>query len=1005
MNNENNELKPKRRKKASSEVVESPDSVVIESVEPKETTLFDTVEEVLNTEEDKPKRTRKPKKTLEVDTPEVIEEPVELVSEIIVEKPKKERKQKQQEVLTTESVPEDKPQTKSRKKKEETLDLIDQVINRTNIPVYEEPATSNAFMSLEEPAVEKPKKKSRKREEENNKEKLIEQKILENDTASYVQIVKEKRKQIRIIRYNTSTTNGLPSEIVEYRKSQGLTNDRPVGSTKTIPSIIFSNIFTFFNLLNFAIAGWLIATLGVSAWKYIFFIVIVLANLIISVIQEIRSKRVIDKLSILSSSHAMVLRDGDEYEVNVNEVVLDDILCLSNGQQIASDSILIEGGIEVNESLLTGESDSVSKKPGDVLYSGSFVVSGNCKARVERVGKNNYIEKLTSQAKKYRKPKSDLLKTLTTIIRIIAIIIIPLGTMVFFSQWNGVDWGGSFDYIESVKTTSGAVIGMIPSGLFLLTSIALAVGVIRLAQNNTLVQELYCIEMLARVDVLCLDKTGTITDGSMAVKSVIEYPNDTGVTVKNAYSAMQNALNDNNVTSKALEEKFGRAKRIKHKAIIPFSSARKYSAVEFERYGTFVLGAPEFVLTKNYGMVAADVNKAANGGYRVICLAHSNGVINENRVEGEIVPIALILIEDTIRPDAIETINYFKQSGVEVKVISGDNPLTVSKISERAGIDNSDQYISLDGLSDKEVIRAADKYTVFGRVSPAQKKLLVMTLKELGRTVAMTGDGVNDILALKEADCSISLASGSEAARNVSHLVLLDSNFSSMPKVVAEGRRVINNVQRVASLFLTKTIFSLLLAIYCIVIKKYPIQTNQLFLIDTFVTGIPSFILALESNNNKVQGKFIINVLKNALPGALVIVFTTALVFLLAGPINLTDVEVTTIIVLNATFTCFTVLYKVCRPFNVVRRVLYFVMASCAILLAVVVPNIFDIAQVIPFKFSHLPTDYAKMGVNGVLLLLCMMQATYPAIKILENLKLWIKSIISYFANALRKIK
>ena len=1010
MNNENNELKPKRRKKASNVVVESPNTVVEEPVEPKETTLFDTVEEVPNIEVDKPKRTRKPKKTLEVDAAEVVEEPVEPVSEIIVEKPKKGKKQKQEEVqeqqvLTTEVVEEDKPQRKSRKKKEETLDLVDQVISRTNIPVYEEPAASNAFMSLEEPAVEKPKKKTRKREEESNKEKLIEQKILENDTASYVQIVKEKRKQIRIIRYNTSTTSGLPSEIVEYRKSQGLTNDRPVGSTKTIPSIIFSNIFTFFNLLNFAIAGWLIATLGVSAWKYIFFIVIVLANLIISVIQEIRSKRVIDKLSILSSSHAMVLRDGDEFEVNVNEVVLDDILCLSNGQQIASDSILIEGGIEVNESLLTGESDSVSKKPGDVLYSGSFVVSGNCKARVERVGKNNYIEKLTSQAKKYRKPKSDLLKTLTTIIRVIAIIIIPLGTMVFFSQWNGVDWGGSFDYVESVKTTSGAVIGMIPSGLFLLTSIALAVGVIRLAQNNTLVQELYCIEMLARVDVLCLDKTGTITDGSMAVKSVIEYPNDTGVTVKNAYSAMQNALNDNNVTSKALEEKFGRAKRIKHKAIIPFSSARKYSAVEFERYGTFVLGAPEFVLTKNYGMVAADVNKAANGGYRVICLAHSNGIINEDRVEGEIVPIALILIEDTIRPDAIETINYFKQSGVEVKVISGDNPLTVSKISERAGIDNSDQYISLDGLSDKEVIRAADKYTVFGRVSPAQKKLLVMTLKELGRTVAMTGDGVNDILALKEADCSISLASGSEAARNVSHLVLLDSNFSSMPKVVAEGRRVINNVQRVASLFLTKTIFSLLLAIYCIVIKKYPIQTNQLFLIDTFVTGIPSFILALESNNNKVQGKFIINVLKNALPGALVIVFTTALVFLLAHPIGLTDEEVTTIIVLNATFTCFTVLYKVCRPFNVVRRVLYFFMAFCAILLAVVVPNIFDIVQVIPIKFSHLPADSKPMGVNGVLLLLCMMQATYPAIKILENLKFWIKSIISYFANALRKIK
>jgi cation-transporting ATPase E len=894
---------------------------------------------------------------------------------------------------------------KPRKRKEVQNDIVDVVIEKSKLPVYEENLTAKAFMSIDENKTEKDPKKSLKKLDEESREKAIEQKLLEDNTASYVQIIKDKKQTKKVIRYNTNTEKGLPNEIVEHRKFQGLVNDNPVGSTKTIPAIIFSNIFTFFNLLNFAIAGWLIATFGIDAWKYVFFIAIVTANLVISIVQEIRSKKVIDKLSILSSPSATVLRDSDVFEVPVNEVVLDDILCLSNGNQIASDSILVDGGIEVNESLLTGESDAISKKPGDVLYSGSFVVSGNCKARVERIGKDNYIEKLTNQAKKYRKPKSDLLKTLTMIIRVVAIIIIPLGTMVFFSQWNGVDWGGSYTYAEAVRTTAGAVIGMIPSGLFLLTSVALAVGVIRLAQNNTLVQELYCIEMLARVDVLCLDKTGTITDGSMAVKSVIEYPNDSGVTVKNAYSAMQNALNDNNVTSRALEEKFGRAKRIKHCEIIPFSSARKYSAVEFERYGTFVLGAPEFVLTKNYGLVAADVNKAANGGYRVICLAHSSGSIVDGHIEGNILPVALILIEDTIRPDAVETIAYFKQSGVDVKVISGDNPLTVSKISERAGIENADQYISLDGLSDKEVIRAADKYTVFGRVSPAQKKLLVMTLKGLGKTVAMTGDGVNDILALKEADCSIALASGSEAARNVSHLVLLDSNFGSMPKVVAEGRRVINNVQRVASLFLTKTIFSFLLAVYCIIIKKYPISTNQLFLIDMFVTGIPSFILALESNNNKVRGKFFINVLKNALPGALVIAFTTALVFFLSNKIGLTDIEVTTIIVLNATFTCFTVLYKVCRPFNVIRRALFFIMAFCATLLAVVVPNMFEIAQVIPISFSHLPSDWPIMNVNGILLLLCLMQATYPAIKFVENIKYWIKNLVSYFVNTLRKIK
>ena len=361
--------------------------------------------------------------------------------------------------------------------------------------------------------------------------------------------------------------------------------------------------------MNYAIAAWIISAFGAQSVKYLFFVVIVTTNLVISIVQEIRSKLVIDKLSIMSAATATVLRDGEVYDIAINEVVLDDIVCLSSGKQIPSDAILVEGSIEVNESLLTGESDAIGKKVGDVIYSGSFVVSGNAKARVERVGKDNYIEKLTGQAKKYRKPKSELLGTLKTIITVVAIIIIPLGIVVFVRQWNGLNWGGEFDYIDAVRTTSGAIIGMIPSGLFLLTSVALAVGVIRLAQNKTLVQELYCIEMLARVDCLCLDKTGTITDGSMAVRSVIEYQNDTGLTIKNAISAMQNALNDSNVTSVALEEKFGKGKRIKPKAIIPFSSARKFSAVEFDKFGTYMLGAPEFILTDKFNIVADEVIK------------------------------------------------------------------------------------------------------------------------------------------------------------------------------------------------------------------------------------------------------------------------------------------------------------------------------------------------------------------------------------------------------------
>lgn len=907
-----------------------------------------------------------------------------------------------------------------KRKKMSSSEIVDEAIKHNNLPIVDEVEIKKESLKIEKSKSSKRKKAIKKQLalEKKQQELLMEQKIIEGDNALYVQVVGEKKKK-KIIRYNTDIDTGLTNEVVEHRRIQGLSNKKTVGSSKTIPAIIFSNIFTFFNLLNYAIAAWIIATFQFEAWNKIFFVVIVTANVVISIIQEIRSKNIIDKLSVMSAPNATVLRDGKSFEVPTNEVVLDDILCLSSGSQIASDSLVVEGTIEVNESLLTGESDSIVKKIGDVLYAGSFVVSGHCKARVERVGKENYIEKLTSQAKKYRKPKSDLLKTLNSIIRFMAILIIPLGMLVFISQaQNSVGqitsvegWLSFFSsdaYSTAVKTTSGAVIGMIPSGLFLLTSIALAVGVIRLAQNNTLVQELYCIEMLARVDVLCLDKTGTITDGTMYVKEVLEYNHKTGLNVKSIYSAMQNALDDNNVTSKALEDKFGRAKKIKHKDLIPFSSARKFSAVEFEKYGTYVLGAPEFVLSSNYHLVSMDVAKAASDGYRVICLGHSKGSILGEKVDGEVFPVALILIEDTIRQDAIETIEYFKQAGVDVKVISGDNPLTVSKISERAGIEHADQYISLDGLTDDEVIRAAGKYTVFGRVSPAQKKLLVTTLKQLGKTVAMTGDGVNDILALREADCSISLGSGSDAARNVSHLVLLDSNFSSMPKVVAEGRRVINNVQRVASLFLTKTIFSLLLALYCILGPQhlYPIETQQLIIIDICVTGIPSFVLALESNNSKVSGKFLTNVIKNALPGALSIAVTTAVVFFVDKiGINLSQNAQQTIIVLNATFTCFTVLFKVCRPFNVLRRVLFFCMLALAVSMVLFLPNVFEIAQILPFELPYIGKSYFdnRLKVEEILLMLCLMQATYPLIRLLAGFKDNTKKLVEYIFSLLRK--
>lgn len=807
------------------------------------------------------------------------------------------------------------------------------------LEMFSEPGSNTKVIGEDYIESEKEKKLRLRRE---NKEKILQEKARE-------QMIKNHRKEMKknpeiIKRYETDPNKGLPNEIVEKRVFDNLVNTSKKGSTKSIKKIIFSNIFTFFNILTFAIAGWLIS---VQAFLDLVFLVIVTANLCIGIYQEIRAKKAIDRLSLISAPIATVIRSGVVQEINTEDVVLDDLLVLKSGDQICSDSIVVTDSIEVNESLLTGESDSVIKHPGDLLFSGSFVVSGRCKARVDKIGKENYIERLSDQAKKYKKPNSDLLKSLKLIIIVMAFLIIPIGLTLFFLQYFG-----GVEYVTAVRKSVGAMIGMIPSGLWLLTSVALFVGIIRLSQKNVLVQELYCIEMLARVDVLCLDKTGTITDGTMNVKNVIDYNSMYGLTTKNIVSAMLNALNESNLTSVALEEKFGLNKRIKHLAIIPFSSQRKFNAVTFDKIGTFALGAPEFVLKQHFELVKKEVNKYAALGYRVLSLAHFNGAIeNQKLPNSDPELVSLILIEDNIRPDAINTINYFKTSGVAVRVISGDNPITVSKISERAGIENADQYISLDGLSDAEVERAALKYTVFGRVSPTQKRLLVTTLKAAGHIVAMTGDGVNDILALKEADCSIAIASGSEAARNVSHLVLSDSNFDSMPKVVAEGRRVINNVTSVASLFLTKTIFSLLLAIQAMINGgSYPISTNQLIIIDIFAIGLPSVFLVLEPNNREVQGKFMTNIIKGALPGALTILIISMLVFMLSYSLNLDSISLSTIIVIAATHTCLMVLFKVCKPLNTLRRTLCIVSYSAFLIITFLLPQLLEFRPLVSFS-------------------------------------------------------
>jgi len=816
------------------------------------------------------------------------------------------------------------------------------------------------------------------------------------DSFNESQVVKSKDDLV-VERYNPDIKAGLKNEDVESRIMAGLSNNLDTGSSKSVSSIVFANLVTFFNFLNFAIAVWLLSV-GAEFANFLF-LGTVSANIAIGIIQEIRAKKMIDKLSLLSAPTANVVRDNGDYEISVSNVVIDDILYLNSGKQIASDCVVREGTLEVNESLLTGESDPILKRKGDTLYAGSYVVSGSCYAQVTAIGADNYIQKLTSQAKVYQKPKSDLLASLKIIIRTVAGIIVPLAGLLFYTMTTNTNLA----YEDIVKATTGAMIGIIPSGLFLLTSMALAVGVIRLAQNNTLVQELYCIEMLARVDMLCLDKTGTITDGTMSVHSTVELEPYDKLSVKNIVSAMINALNDSNLTSQALSDRFGTAKRIRHKNTIPFSSARKFSAVEFERYGTFVLGAPEYVLKNHYPeAIKVQVNRFAEEGFRVLCIARTDEPINDDYTFQSLIPVSLITIEDTVRPDAEDTIRFFKDNQVGVKVISGDNPVTVSKIAQRVGIVDADKYISLEGLSDKDVVRAAARYTIFGRVSPGQKKLLIEALKNNGHTVAMTGDGVNDILALKEADTSIAMASGSEAARNVSHLVLLDSNFSSMPKVVSEGRRVINNVQKVAVLFLTKNIFTLLLIIIAIARRGvYPIQPSQLILIDYLVIGIPALILALEANNKRVEGNFLLNVIKKALPGALVVMINSLIVFGLATALGMNQLQTSTIIVISATFTSLLVLLRLSLPFNRVRGTVFVLMIIAFVASIIFLPSFFNYAPF--FNQEYYPVD--PLTIPQILLLLSISQAAFPMMFILSNITRWVKELIASMINKISELQ
>ena len=731
-----------------------------------------------------------------------------------------------------------------------------------------------------------------------------------------------KRSAARPVRVEADPHVGLTQAQVDERVSTGWTNEQPTIVTKSYANIFRTNVLTLFNLINFVLAA-LILVYG--ELKNMLFIIIVTCNIIVGIVQEIRSKLVLEKMSLVSAPHVDVVRDGEVKAVAVSDIVLDDIILLKQGMQIPADCHVAEGVCEVNESLLTGEQDDVHKQSGDFLYSGSFVQAGDCRARVSAVGADSFSSKLMAEAKKFKKPKSELMRSINWIIRIVSIAIFPLGILMFFNNRTNTD-----SLNEAVTGTVASVVGMIPEGLVMLTSIALAVGVIKLARKRTLVQDLYSIETLARVDVLCLDKTGTITEGSMQVEKTHIYSTRYGLP-DDIMTNMVAALGAEGATFEAFARYFKSNVVWKAEKTVPFSSARKWSAADFGSEGRFVVGAPEFVLKDRYQLVAGDVAEYSAQGYRVLVLVKTMQQLGETMDPDKMRPVALIVLSDKIRDNAKTTLEYFARQGVELKVISGDNPLTVSKVAERAGLAGADRYVDATELDTQEKIYdAVEKYTVFGRVTPKQKKLFVTALKDHGRTVGMTGDGVNDVMALKEADCSIAMASGSEASRNVAQLVLLDSDFASLPSVVAEGRRVINNIERAASLFLVKTTFSVVLSLILIILGlAYPFEPIQLTLISGLFVGIPSFFLAIEPNDAKVTGSFLGKVFNKALPSGLTVAVMVTIIGVVYRDVGIdVSAQVSTMSFYVTSLVSFITLLWVCMPYNKERL---YLLAMCVV--------------------------------------------------------------------------
>lgn len=744
-----------------------------------------------------------------------------------------------------------------------------------------------------------------------------------------------------VARIETAADTGLTQAQVKERMEKGWSNAPVDSPSKTTKEIITSNVFTYFNLIFIVIAVLLIM---VGAFRDLTFLPVIICNTLIGIIQEIRSKKVLDNLSVLNAPKATVVRDGKFQTIPAEQAVLDDVVKFQAGNQICADASVIDGEVQVNESLLTGESDEITKKPGDTLMSGSFVVSGSCLGRLEQVGADSYISKLTLEAKATKEgEQSEMIRSLNKLVQVVGFLIIPIGIVLFVQQYLL----GDSSIKTSMQAMVAAIIGMIPEGLYLLASVALVVSVMRLAQKKVLVHDMKCIETLARVNVLCVDKTGTITENTMKVHDVVSlepYEKEELPPLKELLGDFAHAMSKDNITMAAMQEYFTQGSGQVATSVTSFSSAFKYSSATFSTV-SYVLGAPEFVLRNDYETYQETIESYGSEGYRVLVFGRYEGTPDGKALTESVIPYGLVLLANPIRKEAWETFQYFADQGVDIKVISGDNPVTVSKVASQAGIANADNYIDASQLKTPDDIkRAVLKYTVFGRVTPDQKRQFVRALKEAGKTVAMTGDGVNDVLALKDADCSIAMASGSDAAAQASQLVLLESNFSCMPSVVLEGRRVVNNIERSASLFLVKNIFSFLLSLFSMAFMiTYPLEPSQISMVAMFTIGIPAFLLAMEPNKKMIEGHFLTNVLLKALPAGLTDVLIVGFLTIFGQTFGLSNEEISTAATLLLAIVGLMILFKISKPMNVFRWIVWGGMVAGLLFCVIFLKDLFGI--------------------------------------------------------------